>query len=358
MSKKLLMINNSLTGGGSERVMSMLANELACRGYEIDMLISNGNAPETYKLSESINKIKFKEDGLKGFRFTFNWLKLIRKYQKQIKYQAVISFLMGNNVLTLMAGLGLNQKIIVSERNNPSIIDNKKRVLKIGEQFIYPYAKYVVFQTEDVKAIYKNSIRKKGVVIPNPVNPDLGNQYPNELRKKVIVSAGRLTKQKNYPMLLKAFKMFNERCPGYQLVIYGQGVLLDDLKLLCRKLKIENSVHFAGFVDNVDDYIRKAAMFVMSSDFEGISNTMIEALAMGVPTICTDCPVGGARMMIQSGKNGILVPVGDEKALSEAMIKLAENPEYAAALGQRALKVREDYSIRKIADMWEKIILS
>ncbi|MDD6170414.1 MAG: glycosyltransferase family 4 protein [Lachnospiraceae bacterium] len=354
-NKKLLMINNSLTNGGAERVMCMLANELTLRGYEIDMLILNAEAPETYRLDNRVNKIKFNSEGVRGPRFTYKWFKLIRKQQKKKIYDAVISFMMGNNVLTLVAGIGLGQKIIVSERCNPSVLEVNGRLFKIGEQLAYPFAHSIVFQTDDVMKNYKRSIRKKGIVIPNPVNPNLPTACMYEMREKKIVSAGRLTKQKNYPMLLKAFEKFNKKCPGYTLEIYGKGELLDELKTLSKELKIDECVTFAGYVSDVDEHIRNATMFVMSSDYEGISNTMIEALAMGVPTICTDCPVGGARLMIDSGKNGILVPVGDVDAMSEAMIKLAENPQYAYQLGMEALNVRKNYSVKMIVDQWEKI---
>ncbi len=355
--KSLLMINSSLTNGGAEHVMVMLANELHKRGYEIDMLIGDESAPETYKLDDGIKKIKYHSNGKNGMLYVINWMRLIRKYQKRKEYTAVISFMMAQNDITLMAGFGLKQKIIVSERANPLLVSEYGKIYKIGEQLLYPTAHRVVFQTDEVKGYYKRSIQKKGVVIPNPVDPSITGQWkmPSE---KVIVSVGRLTKQKNYPMLIRAFKRFRDEIPGYKLVIYGRGPLLEELKNLSKQLEICNDIEFAGFSENVDVHIKTASMFVLSSDFEGISNTMIESLAMGVPTICTDCPVGGARMLIKSGENGILVPVGDEHALADAMISIAKNPKYAIKMGEEAIKIRQEYDIEKIVDKWEKIILS
>lgn len=355
-NKSILMVNSSLSNGGAERVMSMLANEFVLRGYEVDMLIQNSEAPETYKLDSRVSKIKYDSNGCRGVRYVLGWMKLIRGKQKKRKYNAVISFMMANNVLTLTAGIGLGQKIIVSERCNPNNVDDYGRVFKIGEQILYPFAHTIVFQTDEVMNFYKKSIRKKGIVIPNPVNPDLPEKYPDEMREKIIVSAGRLSRQKNYPMLLKAFAKFNSQRPEYRLLIYGKGELFDELELLSKTLKIDGDVQFAGYVNDVDEHIQKAAMFVMSSDYEGISNTMIEALSMGVPTVCTDCPVGGARLMIKNGVNGLLVPVGDVDALADAMLKIANDSDYAARLGREALKINEEYSIKAIADKWESII--
>lgn len=353
---RILMVNNSLSNGGAERVMTMLANELVLRGYEIDMLIQDSKTAETYKLDDRIQKIKYDSKGHRGIRYAFGWLKLIWKQQRNRKYDVVISFMMGNNVFAIAAGIGLKSRIIVSERCNPNNIEDYGRIFKMSEQILYPFANAVVFQTDEVMNFYKKSIRKKGIVIPNPVNPDIPQPYLEEKREKVIVSAGRLCRQKNYPMLLAAFKKFDSQCPGYVLKIYGRGELFDELKTLCRTLGIEEKVQFAGYVADVDEHIRKAAMFVMASDYEGISNAMMEALAMGVPTVCTDCPVGGARLMIQDGVNGLLVPVDDAEALAEAMMRLAKDSDYAARLGREAVKIKELYSIKSIADQWEAVI--
>lgn len=355
-SKKILFVNNSLSNGGAERVMTILANEFCRRGYLTDMLILNSKAQETYVLDGRINRIYFDSNGARGARFVIKWLNLIRQQQKQKNYAAIISFMMVNNVLTLLAGIGLGQKIIVSERCDPRVLKDNGIVFRIGEQIIYPFAHRIVFQTEDVRELYKKSIKRRSVVIPNPVNPDMPLQCRFEDREKKVVSVGRLSVQKNYPMLLKAFARFSQHCPEYVLEIYGKGELEEELKLLVGRLGIAEKTMFQGFVENVDDCIRKARMFVMSSDFEGISNTMIEAMAMGIPTICTDCPVGGAKMMIESEKNGILVPVGNVNALYEAMVRLAEDGLFAEKIGNAALKVKEKFSISKIADLWEDAI--
>ena len=119
---------------------------------------------------------------------------------------------------------------------------------------------------------------------------------------------------------------------------------------------MENNVKFPGFVDDVDDRINRAMIYVSSSNYEGISNSMIEALAMGVPCICTDCPVGGAKMMIENHINGVLVPVGDFQKMYIEMLNIIENDDFRANISREAIKIRDIYSIIKITDMWENLI--
>lgn len=355
--KKLLFIIGVLSGGGAERVLILIANEFAERGYDVSILTITPDMERAYYVSKKINIITLPRNEKRHIQYSLQTIKDIRKIVKKGNYDEIISFLMGLNVYVLLSTLFMKIPVIVSERCDPgSLSDRAEKLIYLFSKFIYLKAKKIVFQTEDVKKYYAGIIRKKSCVIPNPVNPDLPEKYPDEMREKIIVSAGRLSKQKNYPLLLKSFAKFNSQCPEYRLQIYGKGELLDELKALCKTLKIDENVQFPGYVNNVDDYIQKAAMFVMSSDYEGISNTMIEALAMGVPTICTDCPVGGARLMIKHGVNGLLVPVGDVDALADAMLKIACNPGYAAELGQEALKVKQEYSIKSIADKWEFVI--
>lgn len=354
--KQLLMVNNSLSNGGSERVMVMLANELVDRGYKIDMLLCSSEQADTYTTDRRVNLYRFYGKELYGVGFVYAWFSFIRKHLRTKHYDVAISFLRNHNVLTLLAARNTKCRVIVSERNNPFAIKKKLDVFRLGEQILYPKAFNVVFQTEDIRRLYKHSIYKRSNVIPNPVNPNILEPIAVDLREKYIVTAGRLHKQKNYPMLIRAFERFSKKYPTYKLLICGRGALENELKSLVKDLEIIDKVQFMGFIDNVDEIIRRASMFVLASDYEGISNAMIEALAMGVPTICTDCPVGGARMMIHSGENGILVPVGDESMLFEAMCKVIENPDYAMRLGQKAVKIKEMYSINKIADMWEEII--
>jgi len=148
----------------------------------------------------------------------------------------------------------------------------------------------------------------------------------------------------------------NREYPEYSLVIYGQGNEREKLEQMIREQGLEGKILMPGFASDIHEKMREAAMFVSSSNYEGISNSMLEAMAMGVPTVVTDCPVGGARLMIQNGVNGVLVPVGDAEAMYRGMKKVIEDPDFAERIASEAYRVREQYPIEKVSVMWTDLM--
>ncbi|MDE6767472.1 MAG: glycosyltransferase, partial [Eubacterium sp.] len=174
-------------------------------------------------------------------------------------------------------------------------------------------------------------------------------------RKKTVVAVGRISPQKNYRLLFDAFAKFSEIHPNYKLEIYGDGESKDAVKNYIAKLGLADKVELCGFCKNVHERILDAGMYVMSSDFEGLSNAMLEALAIGLPVISTDHPPGGARAYITSYENGILTPVRDVDAMTKAMCYMAENAEKAQEMGQKAALVREALSEDTICKKWQTV---
>jgi len=162
--------------------------------------------------------------------------------------------------------------------------------------------------------------------------------------------------QKNYPLLLEAFAEVHKHYPEYILRIFGQGKEQTALEALCEKLNVQNSVVFEGFCLDVHEQIKDASFFVMSSDFEGMPNSLMEAMAMGFPVVCTDCPAGGPRELIEHMKNGVLVPVGDVKKLCQILFMLIENNDLCNTIANEAKNIRETHSIALILRKWIKII--
>ncbi len=149
---------------------------------------------------------------------------------------------------------------------------------------------------------------------------------------------------------MQAFSDFHKEYPDYVLEIYGKGELEETLKKNTAEMGLGERVIWHGFCPDVRKRIADAGMYVLSSDFEGISNSMLEAMAMGIPVIATDCPIGGCAEYIQNGKNGLLVPVGDRKAMADAMKRLAEDQGLAASVSENGSRIREEFPIRVIAD--------
>lgn len=353
--KKLLFINSSLTGGGSERVMTLLANYFSDE-YDVSMILVREKSEENYKTKNKVNLIKFKYNSHNKILIFLKRFIMLRKTIKNLNPDCVISFMTDINFTTLLACMGLKVKIIVSERADPKY--RSKKILKgLLEKMLYPISDKIVFQTELVKSYYNEKIQKKSVVIPNPVNPELITCEKTKKSKKII-AVGRLTEQKNFALLIESFSQFHNKFPDYKLEICGDGPLKQELIDFSKNLKILDFVEFSGFISNVNEHMAKAEIYVSTSNYEGISNSMIEALAMGIPTICTDCPVGGASLMIKNRENGILIPVGDGEALTQALIELASNIEFCQKIGKSAQKVKDDFSIDKIGKMWKKIIES
>ena len=223
-------------------------------------------------------------------------------------------------------------------------------------QYCFSKAFRVVFQTEDAQKCYKEDIQNKSVIIPNPVKEDLPKPF-NGNRDNRIVAVSRLDEQKNIPMMLRVFKEFVKKNKNFVLEIYGRGENEEKLKQYALDIGISDKVKFKGFDKDVHNKIKLARMYISTSDYEGISNSMLEALAIGLPCVCTDCPAGGARMVIRSGYNGFLVPVRDEDSMVKTMDYVVNNLEEMEQVSKRAAEVRIDLSVDKICSKWEKILI-
>ena len=259
-------------------------------------------------------------------------------------------------MFTLTAAFGIRNKVIVSERNDPNRVNHKPitGTIRFVRNMLYLGAKRIVFQTEDAKKCFPARIRNKSVVIFNPIDKGLPDAYEG-IREKTVVTAGRLTAQKNHIMLINVFADLVKIYPEYRLKIYGMGELKETLESRINELGLQDKAELCGFSEHLHDDIRKCGMYVSSSDWEGISNSLVEALALGIPTIATDCPVGGSRTCVKDGINGFLIPVANPEVLLEKMCMLAANEELSKRFSTAAVHVREDFSVEKIADEWRKL---
>ena len=350
---KILFVNSSLTDGGSERAMSLVAGQMAGFGYDVEMLLLR-DKKKTYSIDPRIEVVQLSYSSTSKSVILIERLRKIRSTVKESKADCVITFMWDLNVMVLAATIGLKTQKVISERAYPGS-SHRTKVSRILERAFYRFADVIVYQTEDARSFCPQALLEKSRVIPNIVMKPVIEPYSG-IRDKRIVSVGRLTEQKNFPLLIKAFSMFAKTNPDYILEIYGEGSLKTALRSLSRDLGISKSVVFKGYVCNIAEEIRNACMFVLPSNYEGISNAITEAMAMGIPTICTDCPAGGAAMMIESGVNGLLVPVGDDVKLARAMIRVADDDVLARNFSRNAKEVATRFSADKIGRMWEEVI--
>lgn len=355
--QKIVFVIPSLGSGGAERVVSTLASELSKRDYETAvMMIANDHL--NYPLSDKVERIHLnceqRHNGQNVLKRTIGRVRDIRAAIKKSGADVVISFMSDTNIDVCFAAWSLKVPVIVSERNDPAI-DPASRAKQWMRKLAYCRADGFVFQTPDAQAYFNKKIQKKSCIILNPLTSLIPEVYEGQ-REKRIVAVGRLNKQKNFPLLIGAFAEFVKKEPEYILEIYGEGSLENDIRKNIEQKCLQEQVILKGFCKDVHEKIRSAAFFVMTSDFEGMPNALIEAMALGLPCISTDCPCGGPRMLIQPGENGLLFPVRNEEALLEAMHKMVSDPEAAAAMGKNACAIKEKVQLDGVTDQWIRYI--
>lgn len=339
---KIVFVIPNMTGGGTERVISLLSDEYIRMGHEVAIMQFAGYE-HAYELHERVED--FSVAPRSGGNPIVMWKRLVamRRYYKQNQDACIFAFCVMGAVFSVMTTWGMKRYILVAERNSPDSCNVKKL-----RNWAYRRADRITFQTPDGITYFPKQIADKAVVIPNPIDESVPERYEG-IRKHQVVTAGRLHKQKNHALLLDAFADFSKKFTDYELHIYGEGELQQELEKQAEQLGLQEKVVWHGFCADVRERIKDARMFVLSSDFEGISNSMLEALAMGVPTISTDCPIGGARVYIEPEESGLLVPVGDRHALTQAMIRIASDEELTQRLSVNAAGIKDKYSAASIA---------
>ncbi len=356
--KKLLFINSDLFSGGAEKAMSIVATELAKDGYDVYMVLLRKN-PIVYRVSTEVKLIQFDNSANTKLGKLLARIKNIRKNIKDIEPDTVVAFTYRNNIVLAMATMGLNVKTIISERLHPLYKANCEKFrpweLKIIKM-LYSRCDYIVYQTKEAMdsfSVFKDN--PKRVIIPNAVTPQSVRWKREEAEKKVI-AGGRFTAQKNFSLLIRSFAAFHKSHLDYELYIYGDGPLRGELQNQITELGLNNSIFLPGHNDNFIEAMRKGYMYISSSNFEGISNCMLEALSIGMPVICTDCPVGGASLMIRNMQNGVLIKPDDLNQLTEAMCRLADDDQLCDLFSENAFEACRNYTPELIIKMWKNIL--
>ncbi len=396
-NKKILMVMPVMKGGGAERVASLLLNEFHKNGYDCEFLLTSSTKEESVirdldcgipitSLSRNSGKLQkllysvlriLSSIFCKPFELfsipvpsLFAYISFVSHYYSEINElktklkqepeSTIISFLQPSVPITLIAAKNLPNRVIISERGNP------KRLLKkrYGYNFIKKYyqrADAVVFQTQNALNAYPENISEKGTVIFNPINNKLPESYFGK-REKFVTTFCRISPEKNLIMLAEAFAEFFKENKDYRLKIIGDAVndsdknTLNQLKEQIYSLGISDVTDILPFSLCVHNLILRDAMYVNSSDYEGMSNAMLEAMAIGMPVVCTDCPIGGANAVIENGENGILTEVGNAKELAEAMKKIASDKDFSDKLSRNAAQIREKLSLENTAKKWMELL--
>ena len=333
-------------------MVSLLANRMAEQGHQVEIICLKFN-DVYYKLHPKVRVTLAMQQTKNRITEVF-WL---RKYIKNEKPDVVIAFTEGVYCFTIAALLGTNIPVISSERLDPSAMTWKRNLLK---RLLLPYADWLVVQTKTIKDYFPKNIQKKTSIIFNPVKDEAlassmdNGQWIMDNKPNRIISVARLFPQKNQEMMIRAFAKIAEKYPDWKLVIYGEGPLRDSLQFTVYSLQLSERVLLPGRTEHVFDELRKSKIFCLSSDYEGMSNSMIEAICVGLPVVSTK--VSGTDELIEDGVNGLLVDIGDEQGMTDALEKLIQNEELMKKMGEANREKASLFHIDTIMNEWLGLI--
>ncbi|MDO5293780.1 MAG: glycosyltransferase family 4 protein [bacterium] len=350
---------SSLSGGGAERVVANIANFLSEKNHKVTVLTVSGLV--SYQINSKVkHEILCDETKKKLPHIIINIIRLykLNKYLRKTKTDVYLTFLPVLTKMLLLQKKFIDAPVIMAERGNPETFFDASSNNKAVFKRIYPKADGYVFQTQWAQEYYmqKGVPVEQSIIIPNAINPECIRKKYVGPKENIIVGAGRLTKQKNFELLIDSFKNVKEKHKEFSLVIYGEGPERRKLENKIELFDLQDSILLPGYVSDLGAKLEKSTMFVLSSDYEGMPNALMEAMAVGLPVISTDCPAGGSRFLIENGKNGILVPVKDTVKLEMAMCSIIENFENAEIMSQNARSICERLASHNIYEQWESYI--
>lgn len=355
---KILFTISCLSYGGAEKNMLIVAEYLNAHGH--DVCICDFNEKKSVrKVADGIKvyTMLYINDTSKKFAWIekrINQYKQLNKLVREIHPDVICSFLNIPNMISVLVGKRNKIPTVISERADPY-----QSISKIDKlmHFIYNKADGAVFQTQGAQAFYCDELQKRSIVIPNPIVEVSDKKWDINNTDNAVAFVARFeNKQKRQDIMLHAFKIVLKKHPDYKLRFYGDGPDLDIIKMMANELKIGKNICFYGVTDNISDELLKCRLFVLTSDYEGIPNSLLEAMSLGVPCVSTDCSPGGARMLIKSGVNGILCNRGDYESIAKAIETLIDNDKFSISISRETMYVNETYSYDKLMKDWEKYL--
>ncbi len=397
--KHIAMYIGSLSKGGAEHVMGNLAEFFYHEGYDVTMVTTYYEDDE-YELPDalwtnnanffdesecsSVDVINSKDElkkayvqraeGAHGIRRVFSGLmpserkgrlynlraraKKLENIWADIRPDLILSFIGKNNIMAIRTVKKFGIPVVVSVRANPPM-EYYTKTLKTVANKLFPKAAGVILQTSGAAEFFDEKVRKNCYVLPNSISEEfiLRDVIPFENRTKTIVSVGRLDDNKNQRVLIRAFGHLMDKYPDYKLLIIGDGDCREEYEHEAKKTSNLSRIEFTGNISNVADRISDARIYALTSKEEGLPNALIEAMALGLVAISTDCPCGGPADIISDGVNGILIPMGSNEEMEDSLVhaldKVMSDDSLARKLSENALSVREKYSPARINALWK-----
>ena len=347
---KITFMLGAMGRGGAERVISILSRHYAEQGHTVEICtILHSNVE--YEIDDKIKIVDLSRDEVGLKKDFIPLLKRVRRHIRETKPDVVVSFMAQIALIGGIAMKGLKVRHVVSERIDPSMVKRGK-IYKTVLHGVYAASETIVLQTKRAYNYFPKKVQKKSVIILNPIDV---KAIASPEKEKRIVTVGRLEKQKNQKMLIDAFGKLKEKYPQYVLDIYGEGKLRSELEQHIASKGLGESVRLQGNSPFVHKEIASATLFVLPSDYEGLSNALLEAMMMGLPVISTDC--SGSDEIIVDGENGLLVPVGNEDMLMGAIDRVLSDSDLQKKISNGARACAEQCRTENVIKQWDGVIL-
>ncbi|MBR2741312.1 glycosyltransferase [Candidatus Saccharibacteria bacterium] len=334
--------------GGAQKQSVLIANAMANLGCDVTLIIL-GTIKKEFEIDKRIKVINIEKKNSRVVSIIAEYFS-IKKALKKIRPDVTISFWLQPIYLVAAMSKKIRGKIVYSERCDPSN-SHYSGLRGLLRHFSFKKVDGFVFQTSAARSFFGKKTQSKSVIIPNPVFIDRTIKKHLE-NGKDIVAVGRLHPQKNYELLIKSFGLIKDKYPSVKLKIYGGGEQKKDLENMIKRLSLGNQVLLMGESDNVINEIKDARLFVISSDYEGMPNALLEAMSIGLPCISTDWAPGGVSDIIKNGKNGIIVPAKNENGLARAMDDLLSDDKKSKMIGIEARGSMEKHNPNKVFEKW------
>lgn len=361
---KITLVISSLSCGGAERVLVLLAKGFVDKGHDISVVTLSAKTTDFYQLPFGCSRLALDimsvSSGLiEAITSNIKRIAILRKAIQSTTPDVVISFLRLTNIKTIIALGGTKYPVIVTEHNDTKVFSYGK-LWETLRRLVYPYSSLVVSVSKGVDSSFDSLQESKRAVIYNPIVVEDDGRTDNlpdevDIDKNWLVSMGRLAEQKGFDLLLQAFHKVAFRYPDWQLLILGQGQLRKQLEQLKDDLGLSDRVVFTGALSNPFAVLKQAKLFVMASRNEGFPMAHGEALACGLPVIATDCPSGPSEM-IRHDIDGLLVPNQNVNAVATAMESLMSNESKRLQLAGTAPEVTKRFGLEAIVVEWETLI--
>ncbi len=351
--KKITILVGSLNPGGAEKTVANLASYLGVK-YQVDIITwSNNDSHFEVRNSKHIKLRNY--SGKNWIVKNVNSFFGLYKYIMSNRNNCYIVFLPVVTILLLLFRRFINGEIIVTIRNYPPK-EYKNWLLKCLNRLLMPMSDGIVFQTEEQKSFFSFMNSVPCAIIPNAISIS-GSEHSSIINKeKVFIAVGRLDKQKNYLMMIDAVSVVFRKDSRYCLYIYGEGRERNAIEKRIKENEMEERIFLKGITKNISDVLRRSEIFLMTSDYEGISNAMLEAMAEGLPVVCTDSYGGGARSIIKDGENGFLICKGNTIDFCDALLRLTHDDQLRERMGKNAKKSMQKYSDNYIYSKWSQFL--